>query len=64
MVGNYLTSAGATPQEVVGMIRAQGLEVKGPDGAAGRFDGAAPAPADWNKRALDGDKRRGLPVVR
>jgi biotin synthase len=64
MVGNYLTSAGATPQEVVGMIRAQGLEVKGPDGAAGRFDGAAPARADWNTRALDGDKRRGLPVVR
>ncbi|HET7753966.1 MAG TPA: biotin synthase BioB [Anaeromyxobacteraceae bacterium] len=65
MVGNYLTSAGASPQEVVGMIRSQGLTVKGPDGLSGEFRGEAPVgDAAWNTRAVEGDRRRSLPVVR
>jgi biotin synthase len=64
MVGNYLTSAGTTPDAVLGMIRGQGLEVKGPDGAAGTFTGEAPHEATWNTRALEGDRKRSLPVVR
>jgi biotin synthase len=64
MVGNYLTSAGGTPRSVVGMIREQGLEVRGPaDGRPWTFDGNAPAETLWNRRAPDGDRRR-LPVVR
>jgi biotin synthase len=65
MVGNYLTSAGTSPQEVVGMIREQGLTVKGPDGLSGEFRGEAPnGDAAWNRRAVEGDRRRSLPVVR
>jgi biotin synthase len=64
MVGNYLTSAGATPEAVLAMVRGQGLEVRGPDGAAGTFTGEAPREAAWNTRALEGDRRRSLPVVR
>ena len=65
MVGNYLTSAGTSPQEVVGMIREQGLTVKGPDGLSGEFRGDAPGgEAAWNQRAVEGDRRRSLPVVR
>jgi biotin synthase len=64
MVGNYLTSAGSTPDAVLGMIRGQGLEVRGPEGAAGTFTGEAPREAAWNTRALEGDRKRSLPVVR
>jgi biotin synthase len=67
MVGNYLTSAGKSPEEVLGMVRAEGLEVKGPgEGAHWAFTGDAPAgDASWNRRALEGDRpRRSLPVVR
>ena len=65
MVGNYLTSAGTSPEEVVGMIRSQGLTVRGPDGLAGEFRGEAPAgEAAWNRRAVEGDGRRPLPVLR
>jgi biotin synthase len=65
MVGNYLTSAGTQPSEVVGMIRRQGLEVKPtPDRQRWAFEGEAPAgEAAWNRRALEGGKRA-LPVVR
>ncbi|HEY7725800.1 MAG TPA: biotin synthase BioB [Anaeromyxobacteraceae bacterium] len=65
MVGNYLTSAGTSPEAVVGMIRGQGLEVRPTaDAARWAFGGAAPrgAPA-WNRRAAEGD-RRALPVLR
>jgi biotin synthase len=65
MVGNYLTSAGTSPEAVVGMIREQGLEVR-PTAEPARwaFAGEAPrgAPA-WNRRAAESD-RRALPVVR
>jgi biotin synthase len=66
MVGNYLTSAGTQPHEVVDMIHAHGLEVK-PTPAAERwaFHGDAPeGQARWNVRAAEGDRRRSLPVVR
>ena len=35
MVGNYLTSAGGTPQQVLGMVEAQGLTLRPP--ATGRW---------------------------
>jgi biotin synthase len=63
MVGNYLTSAGATPDAVLGMVRAQGLEVRGPEGGCGAFTGEAPRETAWNTRALEGERKR-LPVVR
>ncbi len=72
MVGNYLTSAGTQPADVVDMIRRQGLTVKAPP-EAGRwaFRGEAPrGEAGWNQRALEGERvGRGaaqapLPVVR
>jgi biotin synthase len=66
MVGNYLTSAGTQPAEVVGMIREQELEVKPPpDAAAWAFRGEVPrGEAGWNRRAVEGDRRRSLPVLR
>ena len=64
MVGNYLTSAGSTPEAVLGMVREQGLEVRGPMGTAGTYTGEAPAQATWNTRAVEGDRKRSLPVVR
>ena len=64
MVGNYLTSAGRGPGETVAMVAEQGLTLRAPDtGRAWSFDGCAPSDADWNRRALEGD-RRALPVVR
>jgi biotin synthase len=62
MVGNYLTSAGRSPELTVNMVESQGLRLRPPD--AGRdwaFEGRAPADATWNERA--DDRRRGLPVV-
>jgi biotin synthase len=66
MVGNYLTSAGRAPASVVEMVASQGLTLRGPeDGRPWSFHGTAPAEADWNTRALEGEKRApGLPVVR
>jgi len=66
MVGNYLTSAGTQPHEVVEMIHAHGLEVKPtPDPERWAFRGDAPeGQARWNVRAAEGDRRRSLPVVR
>ena len=65
MIGNYLTSAGRAPDQVVRMIRAQGLEVQRP--AAGghwAFQGEAPAEPGWNQRAVEGSPaRRSLPVI-
>jgi len=64
MVGNYLTSAGKTPAEVVDLIEGQGLSVKPtPDAARWAFHGEAPADTRWNRRAAE-PGRRSLPVVR
>jgi biotin synthase len=66
MVGNYLTSAGTQPHEVVEMIRGQGLEVK-PTPAPERwaFHGEAPpGEAAWNRRAVEGERKARLPVLR
>jgi biotin synthase len=64
MVGNYLTSAGRAPDQTVAMVEGQGLALRAPDtGRAWAFHGEAPREADWNRRAVDGE-RRGLPVVR
>ena len=63
MVGNYLTSAGKTPQQVVDMIHGEGMTVRPtPDAARWSFQGEAPAETRWNRRAAEGD-RRSLPVV-
>jgi biotin synthase len=64
MVGNYLTSAGKTPDEVVQMITGQGMAVRPtPDPEHWAFHGSAPAETRWNRRATEGG-RRSLPVVR
>ncbi len=63
MVGNYLTSAGKTPDEVIAMITGQGMQVRPtPDAERWAFHGEGPAETRWNRRALEG--RRSLPVVR
>jgi biotin synthase len=64
MVGNYLTSAGTSPQAVVGMIREQGLEVRPTsDPARWAFRGQAPhGTAAWNRRAAGAPAP--LPVLR
>jgi biotin synthase len=66
MVGNYLTSAGTQPAEVVEMIHDRGLQVRPtPEPARWAFRGAAPGgEAAWNQRALEGDRKRPLPVLR
>jgi biotin synthase len=64
MVGNYLTSAGTSPEALLRMIREQGLRVRAPD-EPGRwaFRGEAPrGQAAWNRRAAQGD--RSLTVLR
>ncbi len=55
MVGNYLTSAGAPPRQVVDLVEGQGLSVR-PTGDAARwaFHGEAPAETRWNRRAAAG----------
>lgn len=59
MIGNYLTSAGTQPAEVVEMVRRQGLAVRPPpDSARWSFRGQAPCgDARWNERALEGERR-------
>jgi len=66
MVGNYLTSAGCAPDQVLGMVQGQGLKLRGPeDGRPWAFHGEAPCETTWNRRALAGDgKVAKLPVVR
>jgi biotin synthase len=62
MVGNYLTSAGRSPELTVDMVESQGLRLRPPDtGRVWAFEGRAPADATWNERA--DDRRRALPVV-
>ncbi|HEX9287916.1 MAG TPA: biotin synthase BioB [Anaeromyxobacteraceae bacterium] len=65
MVGNYLTSAGTQPHEVVEMIRGKGYDLRPtPDAARWAFHGQAPeGEAGWNRRAADAERKR-LPVVR
>jgi biotin synthase len=65
MVGNYLTSAGTQPQEVIDMVRAKGYALR-PTPEAGRwaFRGEAPRETGWNRRAAEGDRKPALPVVR
>ena len=66
MVGNYLTSAGRAPDQVLGMVAGQGLRLRGPeDGRPWAFHGEAPAEATWNQRAVEKERPAGkLPVVR
>jgi biotin synthase len=66
MVGNYLTSAGTQPHEVVEMIHKEGLEVKPtPQPERWAFHGDAPAgEAAWNQRALSGERKPRLRVLR
>jgi biotin synthase len=65
MVGNYLTSAGRAPDATVGMVEEQGLALRPPDtGRPWAFDGQAPHAPDWNVRAAEPGKPRGLRVVR
>ncbi len=62
MVGNYLTSAGKAPREVVDMIEGQGLSVRPtPDAVRWAFHGEAPAETRWNRRAAG--ERNPLPVL-
>jgi biotin synthase len=64
MVGNYLTSAGGTPQEVVGMVKAHGLTLRPPATGRWGFDGQVDGEIHWNQQATATRARRGLPVVR
>jgi biotin synthase len=65
MVGNYLTSAGRAPDQTVAMAEGQGLSLRPPStGRAWAYGGEAPHDADWNRRALEGEKKPALPVVR
>ncbi len=55
MVGNYLTSAGSTPDAVLGMVRSEGLRLRPPPAAERwAFSGEAPAQIRWNERAAQG----------
>lgn len=65
MVGNYLTSAGRAPDQTVAMAEGQGLSLRPPStGRPWSYAGDAPHDADWNRRALDGERKPSLPVVR
>lgn len=57
MVGNYLTSAGRSPNEVLAMVEGQGLFLRPPQtGQAWGFEHRPPEEADWNVRAPEGDR--------
>ena len=65
MVGNYLTSAGRAPDQTVAMAEGQGLTLRPPEtGRAWAYRGEAPHDADWNRRAVEGERAPALPVVR
>jgi len=64
MVGNYLTSAGGTPQEVIGMVEAQGLKLRPPDTGRWGFSGEPESEVRWNARATQPRRPRALRVVR
>ncbi len=59
MVGNYLTSAGSAPRDVVEMIREKGYSVRpAPDAARWAFRGDAPeGEAAWNEDAARSDRK-------
>ena len=64
MVGNYLTSAGKTPKQVIEMIAGQGMTLRPtPDPEHWAFHGEAPPETSWNRRATE-PGRRSLRVVR
>ncbi|HET9554474.1 MAG TPA: biotin synthase BioB [Anaeromyxobacteraceae bacterium] len=64
MVGNYLTSAGGTPEQVLGMVTSQGLEVRPPSTGRWAFTGEAEGGIRWNEQAATERAPRSLPVVR
>ena len=63
MVGNYLTSAGGTPEEVIGMVEAQGLSLRPPGTGRWGFTGQAEHDIHWNEKATT-TRSKPLPVVR
>jgi biotin synthase len=63
MVGNYLTSAGGTPEQVNAMVKDQGLELRPPSTGKWAFTGEADREIHWNEKAA-GTRGRSLPVVR
>ena len=65
MVGNYLTSAGGTPDQVLGMVEQHGLELRPPEaGHAWGFTGEHDREIHWNEKATTHGSPRSLPVVR
>jgi biotin synthase len=59
MVGNYLTSAGSTPRDVVEMIRERGYSLRPtPEPARWAFRGEAPeGEAAWNRSAAEAETK-------
>jgi biotin synthase len=64
MVGNYLTSAGGTPEQVIGMVAQEGLSLRPPGTGRWGFTGQADGEIRWNEQATAARRPRGLPVVR
>ncbi len=64
MVGNYLTSAGGTPEQVIGMVAEEGMTLRPPGTGRWAFTGQADGQIHWNEQATAPRKARGLPVVR
>ena len=65
MVGNYLTSAGGTPDQVIGMAKEHGLTLRPPstDRPWG-FTGEPEREIHWNEKATTVKGGKSLPVVR
>ena len=64
MVGNYLTSAGGTPEQVIGMVAEEGMTLRPPGTGRWAFTGQADGEIHWNEQATAARKPRSLPVVR
>jgi biotin synthase len=67
MVGNYLTSAGGTPEQVIGMVEQHGLALRPPGTAnagAWGFTGQPEREIHWNERATATKGAKALPVLR
>jgi biotin synthase len=64
MVGNYLTSAGGTPDQVIGMVEEAGLTLRPPSTGRWGFTGEVDPEIHWNERATSEKRARSLPVVR
>ena len=64
MVGNYLTSAGGTPQQVIGMVEAQGLTLRPPATGRWGFTGEHAREIHWNEKAAGAKCARTLPLAR